>query len=105
MLGDPDMPLAQVAQHTAIRTHLQGVLDMLARRSTGSSTFIARAVILPDEPSAAAGEVTDKGSIGQRATLANRRNLVEALYDTPELVGALTAAAPGGGTARRALAG
>ncbi len=79
--GDPTLPVADLARHPAIRTRMQAVLDALARQSTGSSTYVARALIMPDEPSAAAGEVTDKGSISQKTTLANRRDLVDRLHD------------------------
>lgn len=56
------------------------VLEDLARGSTGSSNFIARATILTEPLSLDAHEVTDKGSINQKAVLANRAPLVEDLY-------------------------
>jgi feruloyl-CoA synthase len=48
--------------------------------STGSSNRIARALILEEPPSLDAGEVTDKGSINQRAVLGRRHRLVEECY-------------------------
>jgi len=48
--------------------------------STGSSDRIARALILTEPPSLDAGEITDKGTINQRAVLKRRRDLVEKLY-------------------------
>jgi feruloyl-CoA synthase len=48
--------------------------------STGSSNRIARAVILEEPPSLDAGEMTDKGSINQKAVLKRRRDIVERLY-------------------------
>jgi feruloyl-CoA synthase len=51
-----------------------------AFESSGSSNRIARATILEQPPSLDAGEVTDKGTINQRAVLQNRRKLVEELY-------------------------
>ncbi len=49
-----------------------------------SSTAIRRALVLDTPPSFDAREITDKGSINQRAVLTNRADLVEALYeDTP----------------------
>ena len=41
----------------------------------------ARAVVLAEPPSIDRGEVTDKGSINQRAVLTHRADLVDALYD------------------------
>ena len=43
-------------------------------------TRIARLQVLTEPPSIDRGEVTDKGSINQRAVLAHRAALVEALY-------------------------
>ncbi len=48
--------------------------------STGSSNRIARLLVLDEPPSLDAGEMTDKGSINQRAVLARRAALVEELY-------------------------
>src|SRR5687767_1653282 len=48
--------------------------------STGSSNRIARAMLLKEPPSLDAGEVTDKGTINQKAVLRNRRRLVDELY-------------------------
>jgi feruloyl-CoA synthase len=47
---------------------------------TGSSNRIVRAMILEEPPSLDAGEVTDKGTINQKAVLQRRAALVEKLY-------------------------
>ena len=67
----------------AIRSYLQRVLDRLAREATGSSTLVARALVMESPPSIDASEITDKGSINQRAVLQNRAALVEQLYAEP----------------------
>jgi len=51
--------------------------------STGSSNRIARAVVLEEPPSLDAGEMTDKGSINQKAVLKRRAGLVAELYSRP----------------------
>jgi feruloyl-CoA synthase len=51
--------------------------------STGSSNRIVRILVLEEPPSLDAGEMTDKGSINQRAVLARRAALVEELYRDP----------------------
>ncbi|HKQ28518.1 MAG TPA: AMP-binding protein, partial [Burkholderiales bacterium] len=51
--------------------------------STGSSNRVARIMVLDEPPSLDAGEMTDKGSINQRAVLARRAALVEELYRRP----------------------
>lgn len=78
----PETPWEQVAAHPALRQRVQIALDAIARRATGSSTYIARAMVLIDGPSAQAGELTDKGSINARAFLANRPALLKRLYAT-----------------------
>ena len=64
-----------------------GVLDELRARltafasgSTGSSNRICRAILLSEPPLLDAGEITDKGSINQRAVLTRRADLVAELY-------------------------
>jgi feruloyl-CoA synthase len=59
------------------------VIDDLAARATGSSTYVARAMLLGDPPNGAAGELTDKGSINARAFLFNRPALLDRLYAQP----------------------
>jgi feruloyl-CoA synthase len=50
---------------------------------TGSSNRVARAIVLEEPPSLDAGEMTDKGSINQRAVLNRRKAAVEELYREP----------------------
>ena len=59
--------------------------------STGSSTRIARALVLEEPPSLDASEMTDKGSINQRAVLKRRAELVEDLYRNPPGEGVILA--------------
>ncbi|HEX9397723.1 MAG TPA: feruloyl-CoA synthase [Burkholderiales bacterium] len=53
---------------------------MKTLQSTGSSNRIARVLVLEEPPSLDAGEVTDKGTINQKAVLKRRHQLVEELY-------------------------
>ncbi len=62
---------------------LQEGLDRLAQSATGSSNRVARALLLTEPPSIDAHEVTDKGSINQRAVLRHRAHLVAELYTEP----------------------
>ena len=66
-----------------LRSRLQAVFGRLALQSTGSSTRIARVLIMETPPSIDASEITDKGSINQRAVLQHRAALVEELYAEP----------------------
>ena len=49
-------------------------------RTLGAAFGVMRALVLIDPPSFDRGEITDKGSINQRAVLTHRAALVEALY-------------------------
>ncbi|GAB5508451.1 MAG: feruloyl-CoA synthase [Rhizobiaceae bacterium] len=74
---------AELAANPALRAEFQGRLDALASTSTGSSNRVARIVVLDRPPSIDLNEVTDKGSINQRAVMAARAELVEDLYAEP----------------------
>lgn len=77
----PDAPMSEVLASTAVRQRMQAVINELARGATGSANRIARALLLAESPSIDKGEVTDKGSINQRAVLKHRDALVQALHD------------------------
>lgn len=62
-----------------IRTRLR----TLQAEGGGSSQLPARVLLLPDAPSMAAGEITDKGYLNQRLTRQRRAAEVELLYTTP----------------------
>jgi feruloyl-CoA synthase len=72
--------LADVAASAPVLAWLQELVNTLAKTSTGSASKIARAVVLTEPPSIDKGEVTDKGSINQRAVLKHRADLVAALH-------------------------
>lgn len=83
----PDLPAsasdAEILNHENVRKHFRGLLTQFARQGTGSSNRLARMVLIDEPLSMDAGEITDKGSINQRAVLACRTNLVEELYANP----------------------
>ncbi len=70
-----------VIEAPAVREFFQGLVDRQWAAGTGSATRVARAMVLTTPPSADLGEVTDKGSINQRAVLRHREADVEALYN------------------------
>jgi feruloyl-CoA synthase len=75
-----DAPLPDVAASAPVQAWLQTLVNTLAKTATGSATRVARAIILTEPPSIDKGEVTDKGSINQRAVLKHRDALVTALH-------------------------
>ena len=75
-----DTPARSLLTHPIIVNRFTDVFTTLAAESTGSSTFVARAIVLEDPPSLDAREVTDKGSLNQKAVLSHRAALVDELY-------------------------
>jgi len=72
--------ISEVASHPAVRDALRRRLESLSHLSTGSSNLVSRILLLTASLSMDAGELTDKGSINQRAVLRNRAEAVEQLY-------------------------
>ena len=64
-----------------MRAIFQELVDRLWREGTGSANRVARGHVLVEPPSIDKGEITDKGSINQRAVLMHRAALVEAMYE------------------------
>jgi feruloyl-CoA synthase len=78
---DAEAPMAEVLAHPTVLAHFQQVLNQLAANATGSANRVARLVLLSEPPSIDKGEVTDKGSINQRAVLKHRDALVHAFHN------------------------
>ena len=74
---------ADVMNAPPLRQFFQRLVDGLYASGTGSATRVARAVVLTEPPSIDRGEITDKGSINQRAVLLHRDAIVQAMYDAP----------------------
>jgi feruloyl-CoA synthase len=73
-------PLADVLAAPAVLAKFQQVLNDLSASSTGSANRIARLCLLSEPPTIDKGEITDKGSINQRAVLHHRADTVDALH-------------------------
>ena len=82
-----DASLADVLASAPVRAHFQNMADDLSMASTGSANRIARFMLMDQPACIDKGEVTDKGSINQRAVLQHRAAQVEALHDdnTPHI--------------------
>lgn len=76
-----DASLQQVLESAPVQQHFQQVINQLAAQATGSATRVARMHLMDAPPSLDKGEITDKGSINQRAVLKHRANLVEAMHE------------------------
>jgi feruloyl-CoA synthase len=75
-----DAPDAAILSHAAVRRSVAERLATFALQSISSTTRVAKLILLEEPPSLDAGEITDKGSINQRALLARRQALVDDLY-------------------------
>ena len=83
-----------------VRQAFARLLDALSAASRGTSTRVRRAILLAEPPSLDVGEMTDKGSINQRAVLAHRAALVEDLYADPPPANVIVAGGPAAATAK-----
>ncbi|OGA45283.1 MAG: feruloyl-CoA synthase [Betaproteobacteria bacterium RIFCSPLOWO2_12_FULL_63_13] len=79
-VGGEGIAQDDVIVHPALRAEFKRRLDDFAARATGSSNRVTRLLLLAEGPSIDHGEMTDKGSINQRAVLSNRAALVDAVY-------------------------
>jgi feruloyl-CoA synthase len=78
-----DASPAAIVDDPRVRAEFAGRLSQLASLSPGTSTRVERAILMAEPPSMDRSEMTDKGSINQRAVLKNRAALVEELYASP----------------------
>ncbi|WP_373353615.1 feruloyl-CoA synthase [Pseudoroseicyclus sp. CXY001] len=67
--------------HPSVHAALADKLAAHARAATGSASRVVRALLLTEPLKLDAGEVTDKGSVNQRAVLNRREGAVAALYE------------------------
>ena len=63
-----------------LAAELRPLIEGFASRATGISSCIRRALVVEEPPSMDAGELTEKGSVNQKAVLRNRAKLVDELY-------------------------
>lgn len=84
----PTATLAEIVTAPPVQTFFKSLLDQLNRQSTGSATFVARLRLLDTPPSLDLGEITDKGSINQRAVHKHRQAFIDAMHavETPDPV-------------------
>lgn len=82
LTGDSEStPLATVAADPRVQRWMQDLVQELAAQSTGSANRLALAHLLTEPLSLDAGELTEKGSINQRAVLKHRADVVDALHE------------------------
>ncbi|WP_064299009.1 feruloyl-CoA synthase [Ralstonia solanacearum] len=96
---EPGASAAQILDSPAVRACFAALVERLNRVATGSANRIARLRLLDEAPSLDHGEITDKGSINQRAVLGRRAALIDAIYagDDGKVMLAALVQAPAGG--------
>jgi feruloyl-CoA synthase len=72
---------AEVLESAPVQKHFQQVANELSKTATGSASRVSKILLLTEPPSIDTGEITDKGSINQRAVLKSRSTLVDQLHE------------------------
>jgi feruloyl-CoA synthase len=78
--GDPCASLAEALSSKAVRSAFELALAQVNQQATGSASRIELALVTAEPASMDRGEITDKGSINQRAVLLHRGALVDSMY-------------------------
>jgi len=76
-----DAPLDDLIRRPEVRDCLIAGLARHNAENPGSSTRVARVLLMTEPPSVDGNEITDKGYINQRGVLSRRAALVERLYN------------------------
>ena len=71
---------AEIAANVKLKAIFRECLRELATSATGSSNRIVAALLVEAPPSAAAGELTEKGTVNSRALQRNRPELLKVLF-------------------------
>jgi feruloyl-CoA synthase len=79
---NPDLDTAALVQDTGVHAAFADRLSAHARSATGSASRVVAAMVLDSPLSFDRGEVTDKGSVNQRAVLRERADLAAALWQS-----------------------
>jgi feruloyl-CoA synthase len=85
-----DTPPQKLLADPRVTEEFRGRMNSFAKSATGGSNRVCRAILLSEPPSLDAGEMTDKGSINQRAVLGRRVAEVEDLYSSSPSARVLT---------------
>lgn len=78
--GGTDMTLEELCAHEVVRQAISDRLAAYNQTATGSSMRVPSVLFLSDPLDLDKGEVTDKGSVNQRAVLRTRAEFVHAIY-------------------------
>ena len=79
----PEASADDIVSSPPVQAKFAELLTEMAARASGGSRRVGRAILLSAPPSIDSHEMTDKGSINQKAVLKNRAGLVDDLYTEP----------------------
>lgn len=88
VIAGPDRPFVSLLawkRPGSTETQVAECLKAYNSTNASSSRRVERVLFLQEPPLLSAGEVTDKGYVNQRAVLARRQQLVDALYADPPI--------------------
>ena len=77
---------SQQLSDVSLNTMISERLSNAAKIATGSASCVKRAILLPREPSYELGELTEKGSLNQRALRDNHVATIDKLYQSDDAV-------------------
>jgi feruloyl-CoA synthase len=87
LVSDPDLEGTALLHHPVVRRATAKRLAAHAARASGTAGRVTRVIYLEVPLDFDRGEVTDKGSLNQRAVLRHRADLVESLWtDDPRVI-------------------
>lgn len=88
LVGDASLTDAELYAHPVLRDAIAARLKAYNATATGSSLRVPRVMMLVEPLNLDRGEVTDKGSVNQRAVRNHRGDLVAAIYaGDPRVIG------------------
>ncbi len=76
----PNCSATDAFSHQQTQQYIDDLLLRLGETATGSANRVAKVIVALDPPSIDLGEITDKGSMNQRAVLKHRAHLLNQLY-------------------------
>ena len=83
LIGDQDAKPDDIVTNEKVLGRIEEGFRRHNDSHPGSSTRVARAMLMTEPPSLDAGEITDKGYINQSTSLSRREKLVQRLYADP----------------------
>jgi len=83
LVGDQDASAEAILVNEKVLSRIAEGLQRHNHKNPGSSTRVARALLMAEPPNMDAGEITDKGYVNQSTSLERRKALVDKLYAEP----------------------